>query len=106
VHFVERHRSAAKTCQKRLGVGELAPGPRQLTVEVYAREQVAHAWLLDPVARTLEVLRLESGRWVILATDAGGDVVRAEPFAQVEIDLRALWAEPAEGAPTLPPAGL
>jgi len=59
---------------------------------VYAREQVKHAWLIDPDARTLEVLRLESGRWTILATHAGGEVVRAEPFAEVELELAALWA--------------
>ncbi len=27
---------------------------------IYAREGVAHAWLVDPIARTLEVLRLET----------------------------------------------
>ena len=60
---------------------------------VYAREQVAHAWLIDPLARTLEVLRLETGRWVILAAHAGDEVVRAEPFAEIEVELRALWGE-------------
>jgi Uma2 family endonuclease len=29
---------------------------------VYARESVPCAWLLDPIARTFEVLRLETGR--------------------------------------------
>jgi len=60
---------------------------------IYAREQVAHAWLIDPLARTLEVMRLESGRWSILATHAGEDVVRAEPFSEIELDLPALWAD-------------
>ncbi len=63
---------------------------------IYAREQVAHAWLIDPLARTLEVLRLEAGRWTILGTHAGADVVRAEPFADIELELSALWADPAE----------
>lgn len=30
---------------------------------VYAREGVAHAWLVNPEAQTREILRLESGRW-------------------------------------------
>jgi Uma2 family endonuclease len=59
---------------------------------IYAREQVAHAWLIDPLARTLEVLRLENSRWTILATHAGTEVVRAEPFTEVAIELQALWA--------------
>jgi len=63
---------------------------------IYAREQVAHAWLIDPVARTLEVLRLETGRWTILATHAGSDVVRAGPFAEIELELHSLWTDPPE----------
>ena len=60
---------------------------------IYAREQVPHAWLIDPQARTLEVLRLENGRWAILATHAGTDVVRAEPFTETELELSSLWAD-------------
>jgi len=61
---------------------------------IYAREAVAHAWLIDPVLQTLEVLRLDSGRWVILGTHAGNDVVRAEPFAEIDLELALLWSEP------------
>jgi hypothetical protein len=39
------------------------------------------------------VLRLERGRWTILATHAGADVVRAEPFTDIELELSALWAD-------------
>ncbi len=53
---------------------------------IYAREQVRHAWLVDPLARTIEVLRLESGRWSIVSTFADLDVVRAEPFDAMELD--------------------
>ncbi|MBM3769991.1 MAG: Uma2 family endonuclease [Acidimicrobiia bacterium] len=58
---------------------------------IYAREQVRHAWLVDPLARTLEVLRLENDRWSIVTTCADQDVVRAEPFAALELDLSLLW---------------
>jgi Uma2 family endonuclease len=62
-------------------------------LRIYAREGVAHAWLIDPLEQTLEVLRLENGRWTILATHAGDEVVRAEPFTEVAIELQALWAD-------------
>ena len=60
---------------------------------IYAREGVAHCWLIDPGARILEILQLESGRWTILATHVGDTVVRALPFAEVELPLGALWVD-------------
>ncbi len=60
-------------------------------LSIYAREGVPHAWLVDPTARTLEVLRLEAGRWAIVATHVGDEPVRAEPFAEIELPLGALW---------------
>lgn len=60
-------------------------------LRLYARERVSHAWLVDPLARTLEVLRLEGDRWSILATHADRDVVRAEPFEAIDVDLSLLW---------------
>jgi Uma2 family endonuclease len=66
---------------------------RARKVGIYAREQVGHAWLIDPIARTLEVLRLEVGRWVIVSTHAGDVTVRAEPFAEIEIQLADLWVD-------------
>jgi len=60
---------------------------------VYARENVSHLWLVNPMARTLEVYRLAEGRWLLLATHEGAAGVRAEPFDAVELDLAPLWGE-------------
>lgn len=62
-------------------------------LRIYAREGVAHAWLVNPAERTLEVLRVESRRWVIVASFGGDAVVRAEPFQAVAVDLLPLWGE-------------
>jgi len=59
---------------------------------IYARESVAHAWLVDPTAQTIEVLRLENGRWSILEVCVGAAIVRIEPFNDVALDVAALWA--------------
>jgi hypothetical protein len=48
---------------------------------------------VDPPARTLEVYRLEGGRWVVASTHAGSVSVRAEPFAAIEVDMRRWWGE-------------
>ncbi|MFZ5469781.1 MAG: Uma2 family endonuclease [Myxococcota bacterium] len=58
---------------------------------VYAREGVSHLWFIDPLARTLEVLRLDAGRWVEVDSYEGDAQVRPEPFEAVELDLAALW---------------
>jgi Uma2 family endonuclease len=60
---------------------------------IYAREKVSHVWLVDPIDRTLEVLRLESGRWSILAVHRDAERVRAEPFDAIELELAVLWAD-------------
>jgi len=62
---------------------------------IYAREGVGHAWLVDPEARMLEAFRCEAGRWVLLGAHFGNAVVRAEPFAEIDLELALLWAEPA-----------
>ena len=62
-------------------------------LRIYARERVRHAWLVDPIARTLEVLRLEDGRWTIVSTWAGLATLRAEPFEALDLDLALLWEE-------------
>ncbi len=61
---------------------------------IYAREGVGHAWLVDPIDQTLELLALERSRWVLVATYAGADVVRAEPFDAIDLDLALLWDDP------------
>jgi len=61
---------------------------------------VSHAWLVNPTSRTLEVLRRDGERWVLLGTFADDAFVRAEPFEAVELDLLLLWGEirpPSEG---------
>jgi Uma2 family endonuclease len=62
-------------------------------LDVYARESVAHVWLVDPLAKMLEVLRLEHEKWLRVATWTGDSVVRAEPFDAVELELATLWAD-------------
>jgi Uma2 family endonuclease len=60
-------------------------------LRIYAREGMSHAWLLNPVLQTLEVLNLQSQRWTLVATHEGNAKIRAEPFDAVELELGALW---------------
>ncbi|HXS17449.1 MAG TPA: Uma2 family endonuclease [Polyangiaceae bacterium] len=68
-------------------------------VPIYARYGVEWVWLVDPVARTLEVLRLEGERYLLLETFGGDAGVRAAPFDAIELELGALWIGPDETTP-------
>lgn len=58
---------------------------------IYARENIPFVWLVDPVLRTLEVLVLEEGRWVLSGTFKDDEIVHALPFEAVGLELGALW---------------
>jgi Uma2 family endonuclease len=66
---------------------------RTRKLRVYAEHGVRHVWLVDPIARSLEVLRLDDGRWTLLHTHNGLAVVRAEPFDAIELQLDELWED-------------
>ena len=61
-------------------------------LDIYRREGVGHAWLVDPALRTVEVFRRHDLGWLLVATYAGDAAVRAEPFDAVELELAALWS--------------
>ena len=60
-------------------------------LRIYAREGVLHAWLVDPLRQSLEVLALQSGSLVEIEEHRGNVTVRVCPFDAVELELRALW---------------
>ena len=64
---------------------------RTKKVPKYAELNVKNLWLIDPLATTLEVFRLENKRWVLLHTFSEKDRFRAEPFEAMEFELGMLW---------------
>jgi Uma2 family endonuclease len=65
---------------------------RALKLPIYAREGVEHVWLVNPLLHTLEVFRLEGGRWVNVGIYHDDQQVRAEPFDAIVLELAVLWA--------------
>jgi Uma2 family endonuclease len=65
-------------------------GPK---MRIYAREGVRHLWHLDPLARTLDVFRLQGGDWLLVHSFAGEERVRAEPFGAIDLDLAVVWSK-------------
>lgn len=66
---------------------------RTIKPPVYAKYGVAWMWLVDPLARTLEVFALQDGQWVVAGLYKDQDRVGAEPFSEVELQLNDLWVD-------------
>jgi Uma2 family endonuclease len=69
---------------------------RTAKLRVYERVRVPHMWIVDPLARTLEVFRLVGEHYSIVQTHAGDERVRAEPFDAVELEMINWWGGPEE----------
>jgi Uma2 family endonuclease len=66
---------------------------REIKMPLYAVHGVRWAWLLDPIAKTLETYTLSEGRrWGKPTLYHDDACVRAAPFAEIELDLSLLWA--------------
>jgi Uma2 family endonuclease len=65
---------------------------RVVKLPLYAKHGVGHGWVVDPEQRTLEVFRLEQGRWVVIATYSRDQRVQPEPFDAITLDLGDLWS--------------
>jgi hypothetical protein len=60
---------------------------------IYAEIGVSFAWLVDPLAETVEVFERESRTvWRVFGTWRGSVRVPLPPFEALELDLSALWA--------------
>jgi Uma2 family endonuclease len=67
---------------------------RETKMPLYAAHGVQWAWLVDPLAKKLEVYALgEAGRWGKPSRHGEADRVRAAPFDAIELDLSVLWAK-------------
>ena len=66
---------------------------REKKLRVYAAAGVRHVWLVDPLARSLEVLRRAESTWTRVAHHEGRDVAQADPFAEINLPLPRLWDE-------------
>ncbi len=84
---------------------------RVLKTRIYSEHEVSWLWMVDPLARVLEVFELRDGYWSLVQVFEGSDVVRAKPFDAVELEMERWWvpevqeaegpqsAEQGQGAP-------
>ena len=66
---------------------------RILKLPLYTEHGVGHAWLIDPVLKTLEAYQLEDRFWKLIGAFSEKDVVSIYPFEEIAIELTLLWVE-------------
>jgi Uma2 family endonuclease len=59
--------------------------------KLYADVGIAHYWIVDLDARTLEAFALETGRWVLVASHDEHTTARIPPFEAIELDVGRLF---------------
>ena len=70
-----------------LSPGSAAGRDKGTKKDVYHRAHVDHYWLVDPEKQTLLVLAWAERGYQTILTAGPGERVRAEPFAERELDL-------------------
>jgi Uma2 family endonuclease len=57
----------------------------------YAKRGVGSAWIVDPLARTIEVFEREKRRLALAGGVEGPSHARLAPFEELELDAGRLW---------------
>lgn len=74
----------------------LSPSTRALDrgskLRVYAEHHVPHVWLVEPLDKLVEVLRLDGSSYRIVQSETGDAAVRLEPFDAIALELAVLWS--------------
>ena len=63
------------------------------TMRGYHRASVPHYWIVDPDRETLSVYRFTVDGYLMALMAEPGELVRAEPFGDVELDVGALFGD-------------
>jgi Uma2 family endonuclease len=62
-------------------------------MRVYHRVSVPHYWIVDPDREMLSVYRFTADGYLMALMAEPGELVRAEPFGDVELDVGALFGD-------------
>lgn len=66
-------------------------GPKQ---QAYHRARVGHYWVADPIHCTIAVYRRQADGYMLALAAGLDDIVRAEPFESIEINLGEIFGLP------------
>jgi Uma2 family endonuclease len=64
---------------------------RRRKLHLYARHGVAHYWIVDPVARTIDAYTLEDRAYTVSARLSGEQPAALPPFDDLALDPASIW---------------
>jgi len=64
---------------------------RKTKFKLYEKGKVAHYWIVDPGAKTIEAFKLTRGKYHAVGSGKGEAVVQFPPFLRLDIPLGDLW---------------
>lgn len=64
---------------------------REDKFQQYAAAKVRCYWIVDPMRKTIEAFRLQSGKYIASGRGQGVETVSLPPFPELEIPLADLW---------------
>ncbi len=64
---------------------------RKQKFKQYEKGKVAHYWIVDPTAETIEGYKLAGGKYRLSGKGKNEDVVRLPPFPELDVPLVQLW---------------
>lgn len=67
---------------------------QEVKMPLYAKHGVKFAWLIDPIARTIEAFELGKGKWYSLGLFRDNATVSIAPFTATQINLADIWTTP------------
>lgn len=75
---------------------------RIIKMRAYHQAGIPHYWLVDPVERTLVVMRHTEGGYLNVLAATAEETVRPEPFEALELRLSDFFEDEADDAPSDP----
>ena len=58
---------------------------------IYAEKEIKHCWIIDPLAKTLEIFENDHFQWKLIGTYSENDNVKVEPFTDVVFTINEIW---------------
>lgn len=63
-------------------------------LRTYHQAGIGHYWVMEPLGQALTVYRRHADGYILAAAAGAGDIVRAEPFDAIDIDVGHLFGMP------------